>query len=93
MGDGKTTEEGQGRVAQAAAALNGQSKAKVSLGFSKRGPIPICAKLALTGSVPGVVAAPQQLRFKVAEQVMTSVRIRLQPGCVTMTSGRLLDVE
>ena len=41
MGDGKTPEEGQRRVAQAAAALNGQSKAKVTLGFSKRGPIPI----------------------------------------------------
>ena len=52
MGDGKTTEEGQRHVAQATAALNGQSKEKVTLGFGKRGPIPFLVKLALIGSVP-----------------------------------------
>ena len=35
MGDGKTTGEGQRRVAQATAALNGQSKEKVTLGLSQ----------------------------------------------------------
>jgi len=66
MGDGKTTEEGQGRVAQAAAALNGQSKEKATLGFSKRGPIPFLVKPALIGSMPrycgGTTAAAFQGR-------------------------------